>query len=91
MRYNAADEPLLSNRVVYVLTRIQESWGAQARLACGAKSRWEDAEDQGVGETVLRFLRLLRIGDIGTFAGIVKILFVLVGLDAVKLSESTHR
>ena len=31
-RYNIDDEPILSNRVTYVLTRLEGSWGIQARL-----------------------------------------------------------
>lgn len=31
-RFNAADEPILENRVTYILTRINDSWGIQARF-----------------------------------------------------------
>ena len=31
-RYNAKDEPILRNRVTYIVTRIDGSWGIQARF-----------------------------------------------------------
>ena len=31
-RFNIDDEPILSNRVTYVLTRLEGSWGIQARF-----------------------------------------------------------
>ena len=31
-RYNAADEPILSNRVTYIITRLDGSWGIQGRF-----------------------------------------------------------
>ena len=88
VRYNAENDPILSNRVVYVLTRIQGSWGVQARFACGAISRWQDAEDQDASKVVIRFLELLNDGYIGTIAGVVRFPFVVVGLDNAKIAES---
>lgn len=31
-RFNAQNQPILENRVTYILTRIEDSWGIQARL-----------------------------------------------------------
>lgn len=39
-RYNAGDEPILRNRVTYILTRVDGSWGIQARF--GTDSFGED-------------------------------------------------
>ena len=35
-RYNAKDEPILWNRVTYIVTRPGSSWGIQARFAVGS-------------------------------------------------------
>lgn len=55
-RYNAADEPILRNRVTYIVTRPAGSWGIQARFAVGAYDGREDrtiaaaAADAAVGQ-----------------------------------------
>ena len=48
-RYNAADEPILMNRVTYIVTRPNGSWGIQARFALGA---YDGGEDRGVAKMV---------------------------------------
>ena len=53
-RYNANDEPILRNRVTYILTRIDGSWGIQARF--GTDSFRE-------GETVDTFAPLGIVGE----------------------------
>ena len=55
-RMNANDEPILENRVVYVLSLIENSWGVQARFACGAMPRWHATDDAKPAELVSRFL-----------------------------------
>ena len=47
-RYNAEHQPILSNRVVYVLSRQRLNWGIQARFACGAAKTWQTGDDQVV-------------------------------------------
>ena len=42
-RLNAADEPIPWNRVTYILTRLGDSWGIQARFALGAYDGSDDA------------------------------------------------
>ena len=55
-RMNAKNEPILQNRVVYVLSRIEDSWGVQARFACGAMPQWRNSVDQIPVELVSGFL-----------------------------------
>ena len=38
-RFNSDDEPILWNRVTYILTRLGDSWGIQARFALGSLRR----------------------------------------------------
>ena len=48
IRYDAEDEPILSNRVTYILTRVEGSWGIQARF--GTDSFNEDESVQASAE-----------------------------------------
>lgn len=41
-RYNAADEPIRSNRVTYIVTRIGGAWGIQARFGTDSFQPGED-------------------------------------------------
>jgi len=41
-RYNAADEPILWNRVTYITTKPGDSWGIQARFALGTYDGKDD-------------------------------------------------
>lgn len=88
VRYDAEDQPILSNRVVYVLTKPQERWGVQARLACGATPTWRDVGDQEPANVVRRFLQLLKDDDFSGCAGLVRYPFVVVGLGAVQWFET---
>lgn len=46
-RMNAANEPYISNRVTYVLTRLPEGWGIQARFGTDS---FEPGEDTSASE-----------------------------------------
>ena len=88
VRYDANDQPILSNRVVYVLTKAPRRWGVQARFACGATERWKDVEEQESTNVVQRFLQQVKSGDLGSYAGLVRYPFVVVGLGAFKRFET---
>ena len=84
VRYNAEDEPILSNRVVYVLTRVRGGWGVQARFACGANQTWQNAADEKPANEVKRFLQRLREGDVEACARSIRYPFIVVGRGTVK-------
>ncbi len=44
-RFNAADEPIRSNRVTYLLTRLESGWGIQARFGIDSWTEGEDASE----------------------------------------------
>ncbi len=88
VRYDAEDQPILSNRVVYVLTKPQNAWGVQARFACGASARWEDTEDQEPMNVVKRFLQLLKGGNATACAALLRYPFIFVGTDSVQTLET---
>ena len=84
IRYNAEDQPILSNRVLYVLTNPQQTWGVQARFACGATTTWVDVKDQESASVVKRFLQLLKDGDVRASADLVRYPLIFVGADSVQ-------
>ncbi len=43
-RFNAEDNPILENRVTYILTRIEDSWGIQARFGVDSFVEYEVEE-----------------------------------------------
>lgn len=87
-RYNGAGQPILSNRVVYILTRLKGRWGIQARFACGASTTWKSAVDEDPGNLAERFLLRLRGGDIEKCARMVRYPFIVVKTGAVRRFES---
>ena len=56
-RFNAEDNPILENRVTYILTRIEDSWGIQARFGVDSYVGYEVEETTAaVEELVGRFV-----------------------------------
>lgn len=83
-RLNANDEPILENRVAYVLTTIDGRWGVQARFACGAKDNWREVDATPALESLDRALRALRENRIGTFVELVRYPCTLVDVGVVR-------
>ena len=50
-RYRADDSPIISNRVLYVLTRLEQGWGIQARLRSRQFCRGRRSECPGAART----------------------------------------
>ena len=68
-RYNIDEEPILSNRVTYVLTRIDGRWGIQARFGVDSFDESEHYETAVAAvEVVERFHSALGGGDFQTCA-----------------------
>ena len=84
VRYSAENKPILSNRVVYALTRGTSVWGVQARFACGASTTWQEAPDEEPANKVKRFLELLIDGELNTCAAMVRFPFIFVGTGSVQ-------
>ena len=85
-RYNKDDEPILSNRVTYVLTRIDGSWGIQARFGVDSfdeNENYETAADTAV-EVVERFHTALVGGDFETCARLCGYPLTEVGIGEVR-------
>lgn len=102
-RFNAEDEPILWNRVTYILTRPGDSWGIQARFALGAYDGNDDeahanlATEAATG-VVSRYYDALANGDGDACAGLCRFPMIDVGVghatrieSGVELSQQVSR
>ena len=62
-RYNAGDEPILRNRVTYILTRIDGSWGIQARFGTDSFREGEEVDASAPIGVVREHLDRMAAGD----------------------------
>ena len=91
-RYNARDEPILWNRVTYILTRLAGSWGVQARFAVGAYDGRDDsavaaaAVDSAIGQ-VRRYYDALDRNDGRACAELCRFPMIEVGVGEVTRVE----
>jgi hypothetical protein len=71
-RYNAAGEPILTNRVSYVMTRLDEGWGIQARFGIDSWSEDADTSDHQRAALDLadRSIEIVNVGDRDGFRGL---------------------
>ena len=53
-RFNASDEPILENRVTYILTRIDGSWGIQARFGIDSFTGQDEEDSVSSATSILR-------------------------------------
>ncbi|MDE0192314.1 MAG: hypothetical protein OXQ90_13245 [Gammaproteobacteria bacterium] len=63
-RYNARDEPILRNRVTYIVTRIDGSWGIQARFGTDSFTEGEVLDSSAPLGVVAAHLENWAAGDI---------------------------
>ena len=93
-RYNIDDEPILSNRVTYVLTRLDGRWGIQARFGTDSFDENENYETAAATavSVVERFHAALASGDFEACAGLCHYPLTEVGIGEVRqLEEATAR
>ena len=81
-RYNAAGEAFVTNRVCYILTKLEEGWGIQARFGVDS---WVEGEDQSAGEgaareLVERAIGLELEGEIAAVAALCRYPLTIVGV-----------
>ena len=91
-RLNASDEPILRNRVTYILTRPESSWGIQARFALGAYDGNDDEAStdsaaESATELVRRFYGALAVGDAHACARLCRYPLIDVGVGEVRRFE----
>ena len=87
-RFNAEDEPILWNRVTYILTRPGDSWGIQARFALGAYDGSENEARTNLAaeaatDLVRRYYDALARGDGDACAGLCRFPMIEVGVGDV--------
>ena len=64
-RYNAKDEPILRNRVTYIVTRLEGSWGIQARFGTDSFTEGEELDSSAPLGVVAAHLENWASGDLG--------------------------
>lgn len=64
-RYNAKDEPILRNRVTYIVTRLDGSWGIQARFGTDSFTEGEVLDSSAPLAVVAAHLENWGSGDLG--------------------------
>ena len=84
-RYNAKDEPILRNQVTYVLTRINRSWGIQARFGTDSPPGGEPYEVGQATQVVAEHLRGLAHGTGEAYMGMCRSPFTDVGIGRVDI------
>ena len=84
-RYNADGDPILSNRVTYIVTLVDGSWGIQARFGTDFLDEDDSREsaESAVG-AVSRLLDSLDAGDAAECARLVRYPFTVVGIGEVQ-------
>ncbi len=88
-RYNIDDEPILSNRVTYVLARVGDRWGIQARFGVDSFDENESCETAAGAavDVVERFHSALGGGDFETCARLCGYPLTEVGIGEVRQFE----
>ena len=84
-RYNAAGEAFVTNRVCYIMTKLEEGWGIQARFGVDSWVEGEDqsAAEQTAAELVERAIGLELEGDIAAVAACCRYPLTIVGIGEV--------
>ena len=82
-RYNAQDEPILRNRVTYVLTRVEGSWGIQARFGTDSFTEGERYDTAPAIDLVGEYLQAMARRDFATSARSCRYPFIEVGIGRV--------
>ena len=85
-RFNIDDEPILSNRVTYVLTRLEGSWGIQARFGVDSFDEGENNETAAAAavDVVEHFHTALGGGDFEACARLCRFPLTEVGIGEVQ-------
>ncbi len=82
-RFNADDEPILRNRVTYILTRVEGSWGIQARFGTDSFAEGESFDATGAVSAVERHLQDFVRGDLDSAVDAFEFPLVNVGVGRV--------
>ena len=88
-RYRADGSAILSNRVLYVMTRTDEGWGIQARF--GVDSFNADASSEAAIAAAEQLGELRNAGDFEAFAQRLRYPLTIVGIGEVHRIESAEQ
>lgn len=89
IRFNAANEHILENRVTYILTKLDGSWGIQARFGVDSYAGHEIDETATAAESlVTEFVANLGNDDLAECAKLCRYPFTLVRIGNVITAEN---
>ena len=86
-RFNAEDEPILRNRVTYILTRVAGSWGIQARFGTDSFTEAETVDAGEAAQVVEQQLKQVAAGDVDAACTAFALPLVDVGVGRVERHE----
>ena len=89
-RYTSSDEPILANRVTYILTRIDGGWGIQARFGLDSYVPGEDfsGAEQAATAVIDDAAKAVASGDREAYARALHLPLVVVDVGSVERVES---
>lgn len=82
-RYNANDEPILRNRVTYIVTRVDGSWGIQARFGTDSFTEGEELDSRAPLGVVREHLENWATGNLDVATRAFAYPFVNIGVGRV--------
>lgn len=91
-RYNADDRPILTNRVSYILTRLDEGWGIQARFGIDSFAEGTDTSaSEGAAMALAEHsITTINAGDREAYSSLYAFPLVTVGVGTVQVTESAE-
>lgn len=88
-RYNADDQPILANRVTYILTKIDNSWGIQARFSADTFTGSDNGEAAEAAIAVAtQYMAAMQRSDVQAAAQLCRYPFLEIGIGEVKRAEN---
>jgi hypothetical protein len=82
-RYNKDDEPIRSNRVTYIMTKVDGSWGIQARFSVQSFDSPDDEVGKKCEALVEGYIEAMKAGDDAKQISLSRYPFVIVGVGEV--------
>ncbi len=83
-RFNASDEPILENRVTYILTKINNSWGIQGRFGVDSYQGQNDQTSASHAKNLVeQFINRLGDNDLEACASLCRYPLTVVRIGAV--------
>ena len=84
-RYNKDGEPIRSNRVTYIMTKPEDSWGIQGRFSVQSFDGPDEAAGAKCAGLVEQYVEAMKADDDATRISLCRFPFVIVGVGEVTI------